>query len=89
MPWIGQIMPCGGRKRTFGWTIPDGPWISITLQVIYCQNINTRKVLIKILPGSKGRLISKGIFNFGPILNKMNQITVYLKFLLMGVFFEE
>ena len=27
-PWIGRIMPCGGPKRTFGWTIPDGPWIS-------------------------------------------------------------
>ena len=28
LPWTGPIMPCGGPKRTFGWTIPDGPQIN-------------------------------------------------------------
>ena len=32
LPWTGQIMLCGGLKRIFGWTKPDGPLISTISQ---------------------------------------------------------
>ena len=32
LPWIGQIMPCGGQQKTYGWTRLDGLWTNTTLQ---------------------------------------------------------